>query len=142
MCIIFPDVPFILSFSTPPPSLSVQPSNLPSLAHLPFFSLRLPLPPPTCTLPFLLLPFLPPILRLTSFIHHSLAHLALFPTLSDELTLELRDGGREVGVRGMCREGCGGVFEDKCGEVERKDVQYLKRKYLSKSQEEDVHVLH
>ncbi|KAI4824538.1 hypothetical protein KUCAC02_013042 [Chaenocephalus aceratus] len=34
----------------------------------------------------------------TGFIHHSPAHLALFPTLSDELTLELRDDGREVGV--------------------------------------------
>lgn len=41
----------------------------------------------------------PLILRLTSFIHHSLAHLALFFSLSDELTLELRDDGREVGVK-------------------------------------------
>ncbi|KAA8590992.1 hypothetical protein FQN60_001935 [Etheostoma spectabile] len=50
-----------------------------------------------------------------SFIHHSLAHLALFPTLSDELTLELRDGGREVVVNGV-----GAIFE--CREGERTNM--------------------
>lgn len=44
---------------------------------------------------------LPAILFLTSFIHHSLAHLALFPSLLDELTLELKDDGKEVAVRGV-----------------------------------------
>lgn len=41
-----------------------------------------------------------------------MAHLALFLTLSDELTLELRDDEREVGVRGVSGVGrCGGGGE-------------------------------
>ncbi|KAG7228269.1 hypothetical protein INR49_009130 [Caranx melampygus] len=63
-----------ISISFPPPVLVPPPPLIPR-------------PPPP-------LPPLPPILRLTRFIHHSLAHLALFPTLSDELTLESRDDGR------------------------------------------------
>lgn len=94
--------------------------------------------PSTCALPSSPVPLsLPPILRLTSFIHHSLAHLALFPTPSDELTLELRDDGREVGVRGMCQERVGG--RDIWGQVHGEEyVKDLKRKDISKSAEENL----
>lgn len=134
--IIFPDVPFILCFSSPPLSLSVQPNNISSLAYLLCFTLHTPTPPHLCCPPPLLPPLsLPPILRLTSFIHHSLAHLALFPTLSDELTLELRDDGREVGVRGMCRVGRGDVWGQSVGRVRER---ILKRKDVGESWEENV----
>lgn len=140
MCIIFPDVPFILSFSSPSPSLSVQPSNLPSLAHLPLFFPVSPSASPHLYSPLPPTPFSPSYPS-SHQLHPSFSGSFGFVSHSVGWTDTGAQGWWEGG-RGERNVGGGGVFEDKCGEGERTDVWYLKRKYLSKSREEDVQVLH
>lgn len=117
-------IPFILSFSSPRSSesnLIIFPSVFPlSFSVTLCVSNSFPPPCKNPSAPFSLpLPPLPPILHLTGFIHHFLAHLALFPTLSDELTLELRNDGRVLVEEGK-RVWSGYLrTKDKCKDCER-----------------------